>query len=180
MANILLIDDNAEYLKSTAKVLQDDGHFVQAVQSIDAGIIASNGKTKFLLAIVDLRMESNDDKDISGLNLIRRLPENLPIVLVSLNDKIDPLHEIINFKPRGRIYAYVHKNIHPSVLTLHVRHLDERAKWRKAATISAVLAMVPFGVFLYSLWDRSLVQGVISSILATALLTFSSFMFSRH
>ncbi len=80
MATILIADDEKAFRESIQKVLERDGHNVEAVDNVDIALQRIKER-RFNLVITDVRMPGK-----SGLDLLRELAESgcmVPVILVS-------------------------------------------------------------------------------------------------
>ena len=84
---LLLIDDHAGFCASAQRALEADGHDVVAVANSGASGLQSARELDLDAVLVDVGLP-----DISGLEVARRLHEqlpNLPVVLISSHDAGD-------------------------------------------------------------------------------------------
>jgi DNA-binding NtrC family response regulator len=77
---ILLIDDDADYLDSTAVFLESKGYTIQKASSGSEGIEMIKS-SPVDIAFVDLKMPEMDG--ITTLKEIRKIYKNLPVIIVT-------------------------------------------------------------------------------------------------
>jgi|GEM_PF-3198050 len=132
MAKILLADNDAEFLKSRAEILEKSGYPIVAVNSLD------DARKKLKdnhcdLAIIDVRLlDDNDPNDFSGLALVRELNPDISVILYSgyIRDE-----DIKDFSAEGRIVDFLFSKEHTPMLQA-IQNAFER-KRRQALAIKA-------------------------------------------
>ena len=119
MANLLLVDDNAELLELTRRVLERDGHSSTIVTDVGAAIAAEESG-QFELVICDLLMP-----DASGLTFLSRIADRAPdtaaIVMTAVNE-LTVAEQAINLG----VYGYIVKPADPTTLVITVRNALKR------------------------------------------------------
>jgi CheY-like chemotaxis protein len=113
MTKILLADNDAEFLKSRAEILEKSGYPIVAVNSLD------DARKKLKdnhcdLAIIDVRLlDDNDPNDFSGLALVRELNPDISIILYSgyIRDE-----DIKDFNAEGRTVDFLFSKDHEPML----------------------------------------------------------------
>jgi DNA-binding NtrC family response regulator len=78
MKKILVVDDDKASCELLSEILSAHGWEVSTANSPDKALVLSN-QTKFDLVISDINLESN----LSGLDLLQRLREKSPVILVT-------------------------------------------------------------------------------------------------
>ena len=114
MANLLLVDDNAELLELTRRVLERDGHSCTVAHDVGEAIVA--GQTdEFELIVCDLLMP-----DASGLTFLARVaalaPATAAVVMTAVNE-VGVADQALDLG----VYGYVVKPVDPSTLLIAVR-----------------------------------------------------------
>ena len=114
MANLLLVDDNAELLELTRRVLERDGHTCTLAHDVNAAIAAGE-KDEFELVVCDLLMP-----DASGLSFLSRVADLAPgtasVVMTAVSD-VGVADQALNLGA----YGYVVKPVDPTTLVITVR-----------------------------------------------------------
>ena len=119
MANLLLVDDNAELLELTRRVLERDGHQCTVVTDVGAAVAAEDSG-QFELVICDLLMP-----DASGLTFLSRVADRAPqtaaVVMTAVND-VGVADQAISLG----VYGYIVKPADPPTLVITVRNALKR------------------------------------------------------
>jgi FixJ family two-component response regulator len=167
---ILVADDDALFLDTTAALLTEAGYDVDVVDSGE-GVLARVREAPYALLIADVRMPGNEGLALVGL-LAEQAP-TLPVVLVSGHPSLDVALSAIG----TRVSALLVKPFAGNALLLAVEHALERARalrvigeasqrvddWRvRAQDVASVIARDP------ALLEQSVdafVQGTLEQIM---------------
>jgi DNA-binding NtrC family response regulator len=118
--NILLVDDQLNVRRSTAYVLQQDGHSVHEAGS-RSGAMAVLASTDIDVVVTDVRMEGNND----GAALLRDVKTHhadTEVIIVTAFGTIDDAVDAM----KGGAYDYLTKPLDPARLLITVRRAAER------------------------------------------------------
>jgi CheY-like chemotaxis protein len=83
---ILLVDDTDDWRKQLGGLLQDKGYEVVTAASKEEAIHHIRADSPFNLAIIDMRLDEEDEENREGVNLgfwLRNNGYNLPIIIIS-------------------------------------------------------------------------------------------------
>ena len=179
---ILLVDNDKGYQEALKAFLEQTTKYKILTANTAKEALADVAKEKPDVAVVDLRLEEEGNVlDYSGLHLIRDLPRNMPAIILSANDDKDAFQAIINAYG-GRVkYLLKGKERVALVPLIEAALATRRSPLSWIAWILVVLLAFAFGwslkpfnrTFVQSLTgdhivDRGFVQGVLSSLVATA------------
>jgi DNA-binding NtrC family response regulator len=118
--NILLVDDQLNMRRSTAFVLQQDGHTVHEAAS-RAAALSVLASTDIDVVVTDVRMEQNDD----GAALLRAVKTHHADAEVILVTAFGTIADAVNAMRSGA-YDYLTKPLDPGRLLITVRRAGER------------------------------------------------------
>lgn len=145
MAKILLVDNDPEFLKSRAEVLEKQGYPVVTAESLEEarGKLREN---RFDLALIDVRLTDNKDpEDFSGLALAREMDPSISIILYSGYVGSEALQDLL---AEGRVIDFSSKELEPMLQAiqnaLERRRRMERRKERRLTLgfIGAILTIL--------------------------------------
>ena len=120
MVNILLVDDQVNIRRSTAMLLQRDGHTVrEATGRAEAlSLLAAN---KFDVVVTDVRMEGDQD----GAELLRAVKKHDADTEVIIMTAFGTIDDAVDAMRMGA-YDYLSKPLDPGRLLITVRRAAER------------------------------------------------------
>jgi DNA-binding NtrC family response regulator len=121
MAQVLLVDDQLNLRRSTAILLEQDGHRVHQAAGV-AEAIRVLSSTDVDVVLSDVRMEGNDDGRVL-LRTIKAGHRDVEVVLITAFATIDDAVEAI----KAAAYDYLTKPLDPARLLITVRRAAERA-----------------------------------------------------
>ena len=117
-ATVLLADNDEEYLGTISDFLQKEGFKVlPAANPAEATQILEHGGVD--IAIIDIRLlNENDEKDVSGLNLAKRVAPHIPKILLTRWPRLQDVREALGNQMDGLPAAvdFVAKQEGPQVL----------------------------------------------------------------
>lgn len=175
---ILLADNDPDFLKARQKILQAEGYeVVLASKPEDAVQILQNDD--IALAVVDLRLEDDeDDADMSGLALIRRVAPKIPKILLTGHPTIEVTRRALKgyYDQAPAAVDMLSKSDDPEnflravsqALEKHVTHRQRRALWLKIS-VAILILMVIISFFLVVVLNRGIQEVFITILSALAL-----------
>ena len=84
---VLVIDNDTRYRETLRDLLEVSGYRVIEVSTGQAAIDIINATTPPSLIFIDVRLKNDDDpNDMSGLRLIRELPGNIPVIVLTAHE----------------------------------------------------------------------------------------------
>ncbi len=120
---ILFVDNNAEFLQTWREFLEREGY--QIIPALDPSEARAILKQRHVdLAIVDIRLINDDDeKDVSGLNLAKRVAPYVPKIILTRFPTYDAVREALGPQLEGLPPAvdFVAKQDGPQALLTAVR-----------------------------------------------------------
>jgi DNA-binding NtrC family response regulator len=120
MVNILLVDDQVNVRRSTAMLLQQDGHSVrEATGRAEALTLLSS--TKFDVVVTDVRMEGDQD-GAAVLRSVKAHDADTEVIIMTAFGTIDDAVDAM----RMGAYDYLSKPLDPGRLLITVRRAAER------------------------------------------------------
>jgi len=120
IANILIIDDDAQIRSMLSSILEDEGYSVEAVENGKKAIKTCE-KMSFDIALIDV-----DLPDIKGVDLLPKLKQMQPKmvkIIITGNPSIDNAVKAVNEKSDGFILKPF--NV-PQLLEMIRKRLDEK------------------------------------------------------
>lgn len=175
---ILLADNDPEFLKARQKMLQAEGYeVVLASKPEDAARILHNDDIS--LAVVDLRLEDDeDDADMSGLALIRRVAPKVPKILLTGHPTIEVARRALKgyYDQVPAAVDMLSKSDDPETflravsqaLDKHVTHRQRRKIWMKISLGMLVLVVI-ISFFLVIVLEKGFKEVIITIMSALAL-----------
>lgn len=113
-AKILIVDDEESFLKSTSRILEEEGYTCFRTSNGDEAL-AAVASEKFDLVLADIRMPGNFQFEFF-LKLRSRFP-NLPVIVITGYPSIDTAIKSIRIK----VYDYIVKPIDLDVLKERIK-----------------------------------------------------------
>jgi CheY-like chemotaxis protein len=94
-ATILFVDNAPDFLKARSELLEMEGYrVIQATNPAQARKIIEKGGID--LAIIDIRLEDNDDeKDVSGLTLAKETDPSIPKIILTNYPSIEAVRDAL-------------------------------------------------------------------------------------
>jgi two-component system nitrogen regulation response regulator NtrX len=126
MADILIIDDEADIRELTAGILQDEGYETRLAHNSDAAL-AEISLRKPSMIILDIWLQGSRLDGLDLLLEVKRAHPNLPIVIISGHGNIETAVSAIK---RGA-YEYVEKPFNADRLVLVVERALEATRLRR-------------------------------------------------
>ncbi len=120
MAKVLLVDDQANLRRSTAILLEQEGHVVHQAGNVSEAV-ALLGSTDIDIVLTDVRMDGDADGR-ALLGTIKSRWADIEVVLITAFATIDDAVEAI----KAGAYDYLTKPLDPARLLITVRRAAER------------------------------------------------------
>lgn len=184
MRKILVVENDLGFRETVKAVLKRERYDVLLAK--DAQEALDEIKKKPDLAVVDLRLlDDNDEKDLSGLGLIAKLPPKLPVVILSSNTASLPFQAVVNMSG-GRI-SYLFKldkakepaDLPPKIAEM-LNPMDAiRSPWYWLGWACFALSLIPLVFVAKGLWDRSFAQGVVSNLMVNVMWLAGGFLIRK-
>src|SRR4030095_1733925 len=124
MATIALVDDDKNILASVTMLLEQEGYHVRSYTDGASALTALNA-TPPDLAILDIKMPRMD-----GMELLRRLRQNMEIPVIFLTSKDEEIDELMGLNAGAD--DYVRKPFSQRLLLERVKAVLRRAEGKKA------------------------------------------------
>jgi len=108
--SILLLDDNKEFTRPVTRWLSQAGFFVSHVATLDEAIQNLKNR-RFHLAIVDVRLDDNDETNKEGMDFLRikneyGLRDIMPAIVLTANATTDNVLEAFT---QYNVFSYIKK-----------------------------------------------------------------------
>jgi CheY-like chemotaxis protein len=123
--HILLVDDEAEFLRSTCERLQQEGYQCDAASNVPDAVALSKAN-EYDLAIADVQMPGK--ADLSFVRLLAGDSNGLPVILVTAHPSIDSAIESVELA----VVAYLIKPFEFAELLKKVRTVERRIETLRA------------------------------------------------
>ncbi|MEO1710938.1 MAG: response regulator, partial [Pseudomonadota bacterium] len=88
MADILVVDDEADIRDLIAGILEDEGHSCRLARDSDEALIAIENRKPHLV-VLDIWLNGSRLDGLEVLNIIKRVHPDLPIVIISGHGNIE-------------------------------------------------------------------------------------------
>ena len=101
---ILFVDDVADWRAMLSGLLTDQGYSVESAESA-ADAMRILGKTTFDIAIIDMRLDETDERNIEGLTLVKSIKQkhpDMPVIILTGYGTLDTVAMAMKPDPKTR------------------------------------------------------------------------------
>ena len=108
--SILLLDDNRTFTRPVIRWLKDGGFAVSSAPSLDEAVLQLQ-QQRFHLAIVDIRLDDNEESNNDGMEFLRLkdeygLREVMPVIMLTGNATTENILKAFN---KYSVFSYIEK-----------------------------------------------------------------------
>jgi len=141
MADILIVDDEADIRELVAGILADEGHAVRTAANSDAALTAIRARKPALL-VLDIWMQGGGLDGLELLDMVKELDPDLPVLMISGHGTIETAVSSIK---RGA-YDFLEKPFKSDRLLVVVERALENTRLRRENRRLRTQAGVPQGL----------------------------------
>ena len=141
MADILVVDDEADIRELVSGILEDEGHIVRTAGDSHAALAAIRARRPALL-IQDIWMQGGGLDGLELLDVVKQMDPDLPVVMISGHGNIETAVSAIK---RGA-YDFLEKPFKADRLLLLIERAMEAASLRRENRRLRTQAMTPDGI----------------------------------
>lgn len=140
-ADILVVDDEADIRELVSGLLEDEGHAVRTASNSDEALAAIRNRRPSL-ALLDIWMQGGGLDGLELLDLIKRIDDDLPVVMISGHGNIETA---VSALKRGA-YDFIEKPFKSDRLVVVIQRALEAASLKRENRRLRSQAMAPSGL----------------------------------